>query len=216
MTQAKQAAMIVLDGVDGSGKGTQCERLREAFERAGQSVILTREPGGCAGAEEIRELVVKGEPGKWDAMTELLLIYAARRAHLVDTVWPALESGQWVICDRFADSSRAFQGVAGELGLETVEAVHRQVVGEFTPQLTLILDIDVDTALARAEARGDKEDRFERKGRAYHENVREAFRQLAGNNPDTHSLINADQSMDAVTADIIGRVNQRFGLGLQG
>jgi dTMP kinase len=115
--------MIVIDGVDGSGKGVQSRRLLRSFEEAGMPAILTREPGGSPAAEEIRRLLVNGEPEKWDDMTELLLMYAARRAHLRDTVWPALEAGQWVISDRYADSSRAFQGIAGNLGIESQQAI---------------------------------------------------------------------------------------------
>ena len=109
--------MIVIDGVDGSGKGVQTRRLLEAMQSSGYPCILTREPGGSPAAENIRKLLVNGDPDKWDSMTELLLMVASRRAHLRDTIWPTLENGSWVISDRFADSSRAFQGIAGELGL---------------------------------------------------------------------------------------------------
>lgn len=212
--KSKPAGMIVLDGMDGSGKGTQSARLQQAMLAAGLPTILTREPGGSIGAEEIRHLLVNGEPGKWDAMTELLLVYAARRSHLVDTVWPAIEAGNWVICDRFADSSRAFQGVAGELGLGVVESVHARVVGKFEPDLTLILDMDTAAALLRTRERGTGEDRFERKGERYHEKVRGAFRERALANPQSHALVDADQAMDAVTADIFALLEQRLGLNL--
>ena len=168
--------MIVIDGVDGSGKGVQTRLLHQAMSAAGVPCILTREPGGSPAAEDIRALLVNGDPDKWDSMTELLLMYAARRAHLRDTVWPALEQGKWVISDRFADSSRAFQGIAGELGLETVEELHRLSIDAFNPDLVFILDIDEQVALERAMARGDVEDRFEKKGSEYHRKVRSAFR----------------------------------------
>ncbi|MFT5548806.1 MAG: dTMP kinase, partial [Candidatus Azotimanducaceae bacterium] len=109
--------MIVIDGVDGSGKGVQSKLLHEALSLISNQVLLTREPGGSPAAEDIRKLLVEGEPEKWDSMTELLLMYAARRSHLVDTIWPMLAKGGWVISDRYADSSRAFQGIAGSLGL---------------------------------------------------------------------------------------------------
>ena len=147
--------MIVIDGVDGAGKGVQSRLLLKAFENAGIEVILTREPGGSPPAEEIRQLLVKGNPDKWDSMTELLLMYAARRAHLRDTIWPSLESNTWVISDRFADSSRAFQGFAGDLGIELVDKIHQIVVGDFSPGLVLILDISESVALERALQRGD-------------------------------------------------------------
>lgn len=213
---AEQNRMIVIDGVDGSGKGVQSRRLLQAFIDAGESAILTREPGGSPAAEEIRQLLVRGEPEKWDAITELLLMYAARRSHLRDTVWPALAAGKWVISDRFADSSRAFQGVAGELGLATVEQLHRQVVGEFEPSLVLVLDVSESIALARARDRGDDEDRFEKKGSEYHARVRSAFLQIAESDTSRYRVIDAGQDMDSVHNDIIEAVNSQFSLHLNG
>ena len=207
--------MIVIEGVDGAGKGVQSRLLHQAFQDAGLTCILTREPGGSPAAEEIRELLVSGDPDKWDSLTELLLMYAARRAHLRDTVWPALERGSWVISDRFADSSRAFQGMAGELGLETVEQIHRITVGDFTPGLVLVLDIDEQVALQRAAARGEGEDRFEKKGPAYQRKVREAFRQIAASDPHRYRLIDASGDIDSVRDRIFDAVNERFQLGLQ-
>ena len=211
----EQNRMIVIDGVDGSGKGVQSRRLLQALVDAGDKVILTREPGGSVAAEEVRQLLVKGKTEKWDAMTELLLMYAARRSHLRDTIWPALAAGTWVISDRYADSSRAFQGIAGELGLATVEQVHRLVVGEFEPALVLILDISESIALARARARGDDEDRFEKKGSEYHARVRAAFLQIAATDPARYRVINADQDIDSVNADIVSAVNEHFTLQLK-
>jgi len=211
----EQNRMIVIDGVDGSGKGVQSQRLLQALTDAGDKAILTREPGGSVAAEEVRQLLVKGDPEKWDAMTELLLMYAARRAHLRDTIWPALAAGNWVISDRYADSSRAFQGIAGELGLATVEQVHRLVVGEFEPALVLILDISESIALARARQRGDDEDRFEKKGSEYHARVRAAFLQIAATDPARYRVINADQDIDSVNADIVSTVNEHFTLQLK-
>ncbi|MCP4471904.1 MAG: dTMP kinase [Gammaproteobacteria bacterium] len=207
--------MMVIDGVDGSGKGVQSRRLLQALIDAGETAILTREPGGSAAAEEIRQLLVKGEPEKWDAMTELLLMYAARRSHLRDTIWPALAAGTWVVSDRYADSSRAFQGIAGELGLGTVEQVHRLVAGEFEPALVLILDIPESIALARARRRGDDEDRFEKKGNEYQARVRAAFLHIAESDPTRYRVINADQDIDSVNRDIIGAVNECFSLQLE-
>jgi dTMP kinase len=207
--------MIVIDGVDGSGKGVQTRRLLRSFVDAGEPAILTREPGGCPAAEDIRALLVTGEPEKWDSMTELLLMYAARRSHLRDTIWPALEAGNWVISDRYADSSRAFQGVAGNLGLETVESIHRVVVGDFEPELVLILDIPESLALARARDRGGNEDRFEKKGADYHAQVRDAFLQIAASDPRVYRVVDADQSMDRVSKNIIDIINDRFTLNLR-
>lgn len=215
MNTAMQAnQMIVVDGVDGSGKGVQTRRLLQSFSAARLPAILTREPGGSPAAEEIRQLLVTGEPEKWDSMTELLLMYAARRAHLRDTVWPALERGQWVISDRYADSSRAFQGIAGNLGLSTVENVHRLAVGDFEPALVLIIDVPESVALERAQARGDGEDRFERKGANYHKRVRDAFLQIAAADSSRYRVIDGNQSIDSVNQAIIEQVNRRFDLQL--
>ena len=205
---------IVFEGVDGAGKGVQTRALHTAMLEAGMDVVLTREPGGSEGAEEIRRLIVHGKAERWDDMTELLLIYAARRSHLVDTIWPALDRHHWVICDRFADSSRAFQGVAGNLGLDTVEAVHRMVVGDFQPGLTILLDLDPAISLARTEVRGDTEDRFEQKGLAYQQRVREGFLQLAERSPDTHAVIDASLSIAEVSQAVLATVDARLGLAL--
>jgi len=206
--------MIVIDGVDGSGKGVQTRRLHQAILNAGLECLLTREPGGSAAAEDIRELLVNGDPDKWDSMTELLLMVAARRSHLRDTIWPTLEKGSWVISDRFADSSRAFQGIAGELGLQPVDKLHQLSIVDSTPDFVLILDIDETVALARAEARGTGEDRFEKKGNDYHRKVRNAFRDIAESDTERYKLIDASGSMDEVTAKIIAAVNSRFSLKL--
>ncbi|MBT3204335.1 MAG: dTMP kinase [Gammaproteobacteria bacterium] len=206
--------MIVIDGVDGSGKGVQTRRLHQSILDSGLSCVLTREPGGSAAAEDIRELLVNGDPEKWDSMTELLLMVAARRAHLRDTIWPTLEKGSWVLSDRFADSSRAFQGIAGELGLDVVNEMHKLSIGDFNPDFVLILDIDEHVALARAEARGTGEDRFEKKGNEYHRKVRNAFRDIAESNQDRYKLIDASGSMDEVTSKIISAVNSKFSLNL--
>lgn len=207
--------MIVVDGVDGSGKGVQTRRLYQSLLEAGHAAILTREPGGSPAAEDIRQLLVAGDPKKWDSMTELLLMYAARRSHLRDTIWPALAADHWVVSDRFADSSRAFQGIAGGVGLEAVEGVHEIALGDFSPELVLVLDIPVETALQRARERGDGEDRFEKKGSDYQKRVRDAFLQIAAANPVHYRVINADRSRDEVSDSIVAAVNQHFGLDLE-
>lgn len=213
-TAKLQNKMIVIDGVDGSGKGVQTRLLHEALSTISNQVLLTREPGGSPAAEDIRKLLVEGEPEKWDSMTELLLMYAARRSHLVDTIWPMLEQGGWVISDRYADSSRAFQGIAGSLGLELVEKIHREVVGDFEPELVLILDIPESIALQRALGRGGKEDRFEKKGNEYHAKVRQAFLQIAASNPGKYHVINANQSISAVTQEIFNTINHHLNIDL--
>lgn len=197
---------IAIEGVDGAGKGVQSRLLRDGLAAANIPVILTREPGGSPGAEEIRELIVKGATDKWDSLTELLLIYAARRSHLQQTIWPALARGTWVISDRFADSSRAFQGIAGGLGLDVVERIHREVVGDFVPDLTLVLDLDAATSLARTKQRGGNEDRFEKKGEEYQRKVREGFRSLAARSPATHNVIDASGTIEEVAQKMFSAV----------
>ena len=209
-SKATIGQFIAIEGVDGAGKGVQSRLLQSALQRTGLDVLLTREPGGSPGAEGIRRLLVQGAVDRWDAMTELLLIYAGRRSHLTNTIWPALKAGRWVISDRFADSSRAFQGVAGGLGLDVVETIHAQVVGNFVPNLTLVLDLDPEQSLARTVARGGKEDRFEKKGLQYQEQVRAAFVALARRSPQTHVLIDASKSVEAVGRDILAAVASRL------
>ena len=203
--------LIVIDGVDGAGKGEQTRRLFQAMKNNGMTVVLTREPGGSPGAEEIRRLIVEGEPGRWDAMTELLLIYAARRAHLRDTIWPAIERGEWVISDRFADSSRAFQGFAGQLGLGCVDRIHEEVVGAFEPLLTIILDIDPQTSLQRAQRRGGHEDRFEKKGLAFQQAVRDGYLTVARGSA-SHVVIDASGSINDVEARIRDALKAHLGM----
>ena len=216
MTNSKTQipGLIVFEGVDGAGKGVQSRALHEAMLDAGYPVILTREPGGSVSAEAIRKLIVEGDTDRWDDISELLLIYAARRSHLQETILPNIEQGIWVISDRFADSSRAFQGIAGGLGLDLVEQVHEIVVGQFKPLLTLILDIDPAVSLQRAEQRGGNEDRFEQKGLNYQQKVREGFLQIAKSSENTHALIDSSQSIESVETSIKEVVSQRLGLAL--
>jgi len=214
-SQPNNAELIVLEGVDGAGKGVQSRMLLSAMKSASLDVILTREPGGSPGAEEIRRLIVEGEPNRWDDMTELLLIYAARRSHVMDTIKPTLKQGTWVISDRFADSSRAFQGVAGNLGIDVVDRIHKETLGDFNPELTLILDLDPEISLSRADARGGAEDRFEQKGIEYQARVREGFRQLAEMTPQSRKLIDASGTMDEVSQKVLDCINAHFNLTLR-
>lgn len=207
---AGQGHFIAMEGVDGAGKGVQSRLLRDWLQQQGLDVLLTREPGGSPGAEEIRSLLVSGAADKWDAMTELLLINAARHDHLLHTIEPALEAGAWVISDRYADSSRAFQGIAGGLGLELVDELHRLVTGNRNPDLTLILDLDPAISLERAGKRGAGEDRFEKKGLGYQLQVREGFRQLARRSPASHVLIDASGEVDSVAQRVREAMTRRF------
>ena len=206
---------ISFEGGEGTGKSTQIAELAGRLTEAGLSVVTTREPGGAPGAEDIRSLLVTGEPDRWSPMSEALLNFAARQNHLVHKIIPALTSGQWVLCDRFVDSTMAYQGMAGGLGEDTIEALTTMVVGPWIPQLTFIFDLDPQIGLERARIRGDGEDRFERKGLAYHETLRHGFLRIAENNPDRCVLIDASGSVDKIADQIWNYVQDRFSTELK-
>ena len=149
MNGGPSGRFITLEGGEGAGKSTQIARLKAWLEGRGKTVVATREPGGSAGAEMIRKLLVEGPAERWDGQTEALLHFAARREHLRTTVWPALASGAWVVSDRFADSTRAYQGYGHGLDLATIERLYEVAVGDFRPDLTLILDLPIETGLPR-------------------------------------------------------------------
>jgi dTMP kinase len=203
---------ITLEGGEGSGKSTQAKRLAAALESRGLVTLATREPGGSPGAEEIRALLVNGAPGRWDALTETLLIYAARADHVGRTIGPALLAGKWVICDRFTDSTYAYQGAGRGLARETIRRIDSIVLDDFKPEFTLVLDIDVETGLKRAGKRGAAESRFENFDSDFHERLRQAFIEIAKRHPDRCALIDATLGEDEVTAAIWATVSRRFGL----
>jgi dTMP kinase len=203
---------ITLEGGEGSGKSTQARRLGAALEAKGITVLLTREPGGSPGAEDIRALLVHGEPGRWDALTETLLIYAARADHVGRTIGPALMAEKWVVCDRFTDSTHAYQGAGRGLARETIRRIDSIVLDDFKPDFTLMLDLDVESGLKRATARGGAESRFENFDRDFHERLRQAYLEIAKRNPDRCMLIDAAKDPDAVAATIWAAVARRFGL----
>lgn len=203
---------ITLEGGEGSGKSTQAKRLARALEAKGLSVLVTREPGGSPGAEEICALLVHGAPGRWDALTETLLIYAARADHIGRTIGPALVADQWVVCDRFTDSTYAYQGAGRGLARETIRRIDSLVLDDFKPDLTLMLDLEVEAGLKRASSRGGAESRFENFDRDFHERLRQAFLDIAKRNPDRCVLIDASLDVDQVAAAIWAAVARRFGL----
>lgn len=185
---------ITFEGGEGSGKTTQTKALCKRLEQAGHSVVLTREPGGSTGAEEIRKLLVEGAPDKWSAQAETLLFYAAREDHLRHTIRPSLNDGKIVICDRFSDSTFAYQGAAHSEIDKLLEALEVTIVNQTKPDLTFLLDIDPETGLARAGSRGGDsadEDRFERKSLEYHQRLRSAFLQIADRNKKRVSVLDA-------------------------
>lgn len=189
---------ITFEGGEGSGKSTQTGRLVEALSARGLDVVRTREPGGSPGAEDIRALALNGAADRWSPKTETLLMYAARSDHLERTIRPALDRGAWVVCDRFADSSRAYQGAGGGVDAGFIEAMDAAVVGETQPDLTLIFDLPVELGLERALARGGADLRFESKGLAFHQRLREGFREIAADHPRRCRIIDAAGDPDAV------------------
>lgn len=195
---------ISFEGIDGSGKSTQARRLADHLTANGREVVLTREPGGSPGAEEIRALVLQGEPDRWSAETELLLFTAARRDHLERTIRPALAEGKVVICDRFADSSRMYQGLRGEMR-ERVDALHDLMIG-VEPDLTVLIDMDPSAGLSRAKARATVEERFEDFGISLQEQMREGFLALSREYADRFTVIDGNRDMDAVALDIQAQV----------
>lgn len=205
-----QGRFITFEGGEGAGKSTQVKRLAARLAAAGVDVLTTREPGGAPGAEEIRKLLVDGAVGRWQAMTEALLHYAARREHLDATVLPALAGGRWVLCDRFADSTMAYQGYGHGLGREAILRLHALVVPDAKPDLTLILDLDVEAGLVRAKGRAGGEDRYERMDRAFHERLRDGFREIAEREPERCAMIDAAADVDTVAARIAETVAARL------
>lgn len=199
---------ISFEGIDGSGKSTQARILASQLQEHGYDVALTREPGGSPGAEEIRSLVLEGDPDRWSAETELLLFTAARRDHLEKTIRPALSAGKIVICDRFADSTRVYQGsTRGDL-LGRVNALHDAMIG-VEPDITVLVDIDPSVGLSRAKARQTSEERFEDFGVEMQIKMRRAFLDLAANAP-RFVVIDGAQNMDAVARDIGDAVQARL------
>lgn len=193
---------ITFEGGEGTGKSSHARDLAESLREKGRSVVLTREPGGSPGAEDIRALLVTGAVGRWSATAETLLNYAARESHLRETIRPALTRGDLVLCDRFMDSTRVYQGFAGGCDMELIEALEHKIVGDTRPALTLILDVDPELGLTRAKRRADGEDRFEKKGLAFHRKLREGFLAVAARDPERCRIIDSSRSYDAVAQDI--------------
>ncbi|RFP91159.1 dTMP kinase [Rhodobacteraceae bacterium 63075] len=203
------ARFITLEGVDGSGKSTQAKALKQALEAEGHDVLLTREPGGSPGAEEIRSLVLEGDPQRWSAETEILLFTAARRDHLERTIQPALEAGKIVICDRYVDSTRVYQGLSrGDLR-EIVDSLHALMIGR-EADLTLLFDMDPAMGLARAKARKTREERFEDMGLEMQQAMRKGFLELAEAFPARFAVVDAGREIEEIAETCLSLVRARL------
>jgi len=205
-----QGRFITFEGGEGAGKSTQLKRLVARLEASGREVVATREPGGSPGAESIRELVLKGSADRWSPVTETLLMYAARRDHVERVIRPALARGAWVVCDRFADSTRAYQGAAGGVDPALIAAMETYVLEETRPDLTLIFDMPVEVGLERAHARAGSEMRFESKGLAFHQRLREGFLAIARAEPGRCAIVDAKGTLDEVEAEVWAAVQSRL------
>ncbi|MGZ3411350.1 MAG: dTMP kinase [Xanthobacteraceae bacterium] len=203
---------ITFEGGEGTGKSTQAALLAQRLRGFLIQVVLTREPGGSPGAEVIRHVILSGAAKPFGPEAEAILFAAARADHLQATIQPALEKGSWVVCDRYIDSTRAYQGAVGKVDPRLIQGLERLTVGDLVPDLTFILDIDPEVGLARAaERRGNNgTDRFERESLEFHERLREAYRDIAAKNPARCVLIDADASKDAVAKAIWAEVDRRF------
>jgi len=209
LTRHAPARFISFEGIDGSGKSTQARMLGDGLRALGHDVVLTREPGGSPGAENIRRLVLEGDPDRWSAETELLLFTAARRDHLERTIRPALAAGKLVICDRFADSTRMYQGLRGPGLRAQVDALHDLMIG-VEPDLTVLIDMDPATGLSRALGRNGGEERFETFGADLQQRMRAGFLDLAAQHPDRIVIVNGAQAIDAVAAEVRAVVEPRL------
>lgn len=213
--QRSKGFFITFEGGEGSGKSTQVKRLAGCLEALGYSVIITREPGGTPEAEKIRNLLVQNDGGNWNAMEECLLLFAARLNHYRTLIEPALNEKKIVICDRFTDSTRAYQGYGLGLPLEQIEAIKLLTLGVVEPDLTFLLDIPVKDGLARSskrlQAEKSDEDRYETMNLDFHEKLREGFLSLSRYSPQRFCVLNASHNMDDLADDIALTVKERLG-----
>jgi dTMP kinase len=208
-----RAPFITFEGGEGAGKSTQIRFLAAHLASAGVRHIVTREPGGSPGAEEIRQLLVTGAADRWSALSETLLFYAARVDHWQRVIRPALEAGTVVLCDRFADSTIAYQAYAGGMDRKQIETLHELVLPGVQPDLTLILDLSPEAGLRRAVSRAGAEERFESKGITFHERLREGFLDIAARHAERCVVIDANRPVEAVSDAVTASVRQRLKLG---
>jgi len=212
---AGRGRFITLEGGEGVGKSTLAAALVSRLSDRGLKIVRTREPGGSPGAEALRKLVLTPPPelGHWGPLTEALMFYAARRDHLEKLIRPALQSGAWVICDRFSDSTRAYQAAAGGVLRDEIEALERICVGANGPDLTLILDLPLSVSRGRMDARATKDDAIESRGADYHERVRQAFLDIARANPQRCAVLDASRAPDVLAEAAMRIIDQRLGGG---
>jgi dTMP kinase len=204
MIQGARGRFISLEGGEGVGKSTQARALAEALRERGLDVIETREPGGSAGAEAIRRLLLEGGADRWGSRAEALLFAAARADHVHKTILPALDAGSWVICDRFLDSSIAYQGGADGLGADAIRVLHQVGSAGLLPDRTLLLEMDISQAASREFARDEGQlDRFGKRGPDYHEHVARSFHEIAVSDPVRFRIINAEGPQRTVTARLL-------------
>ncbi len=205
---------ITLEGGEGSGKSTQTERLASALRASGREVVATREPGGTSGGEMIRKLLVEGRADRWHPLTEALLHNAARNEHVIKLIAPALARGAWVISDRFADSTVAYQGFAQGLDRDRIAALHRLVLGDAAPDLTIVIDVPAAVGLGRAGGRRAQMQRYEMMGADFHEHIRAAFQEIAKREPERCVIVDGAPPADRVTKEIFAVVARRFAVTL--
>jgi len=205
----RQGRFISFEGIDGSGKSTQAKVLAKTLEELGHDIVLTREPGGSIGAEEIRSLVLQGDPDRWSAESEILLFTAARRDHLEKTILPALDAGKIVICDRFADSTRMYQGLSrGDLRT-LVDELHSLMIPR-DPDLTVLIDLDPKLGLSRAKSRNTVEERFEDFGISLQEKMRVGFLNLAEEYAERFRVIDGQRDIEVIAADVLSVVQKHI------
>jgi len=207
-------SFITFEGGEGSGKSTQIALLGKALAAAAIPHVITREPGGSAGAEAVRKLLVNGEADAWDAETETLLFYAARLDHVNKLIKPALAEGKIVLCDRFADSTLVYQGIGKELSESYVHTLHNLTLGNFMPDVTIILDIDPAIGLKRAAARHSNETRFEKMDIDFHHRIRAGFSAIAKREPQRCVMVDAGQGQEAVHKRIAQIISERSGFNV--
>ena len=209
---ALAARFITLEGGEGAGKSTQARRLAAALRASGLEVLETREPGGSPGAEEIRRLLTTGEPARWSPMAETLLHFAARSDHIRRAIRPALKAGRWVCCDRFADSTMAYQGYGHDIDRAFIARLTDAVLGDLRPDLTLVFDLPVEHGLMRAAARAGHEDRYEKMDRQFHEALRRGYLEIAAGNPQRYVVIDASGDESTTWRRVSAAIRDRLGV----